>query len=1153
MHRFRLFLLAAAVVSLPAVLGAQDGRGTILGRVTDQTGAVIAGAEVRITNNGTGVAVQARTNQAGNYTAPYLIPGFYNMACEFAGFKKYKRDGVQVRVGDMVAVDIAMQVGDTADSIEVKAETPLLSTADATLGHVVDQRRIEELPSFGGNALVLAQLAPGTMNNTDLRVRKTAHTSGGAQFTTDGAGAWNNEFTIDGVSNTQANGTFALVAYIPPTTAISEFKVQTAPFDASIGHTSGSLVNMTIKSGTNDLHGQAYWWVRNRSLDAPNIFQNRSGTKPSVYQDNRYGVAAGGPVVLPKTYNGRNRTFWFYAYEGNRFGVPQTFVGAVPTEAARNGDLSYLLKLGANYQVYDPLTTTATANGRVRQPIPGNIIPASRIDPVAKAIMKHWPMPNQPGNTEGRNNWFMADTSRQKSWTQIGRVDHAFSENHRAFVRLNGDYWQSSANRTYGNDIEGILVRRQNYGLAIDDVYVVSPKFLVNVRYGITYQPYTEQKLSRGFDLSTLGFSQQFLALSNKDLAEFPQVVVAPYSNLGSYADGAGGLYSTVHSFSLNFTRFEGNHNIRFGSDIRAYRKNKNRYPLDNSPQLSFSSAYTKGPYDTSANPTLGGEIAAFLLGIPGGQMTRSGSYAEQDVYYGFYAQDDWKLSPRLTVNLGMRYEYETPITERYNRSVAGYAFDVASPIEAQARANYAKSPIAEIPIEQYRVRGGLTFVGVGGNPTNYWEGEKNNVMPRIGLAFQLTPKTYIRAGYGMFFETIGTNKTQSIQSGFSQSTPIQASLDAGLTYPATTANPFPTGLLQPVGPNDGLSTYLGQPVSYFAPKRKNSYAQRWSFGFERELPGQFKLDASYVGNRGTRLPISRNLNFVPAQYLSKSLVRDAATISYLGQLFANPLSGTNPIYGSSVSRAGLLLPYPQFGNITVEDPMGYSWYHSVQGTIEKRFSRGYSFQLSFTKAKLMQATEFLNVSDPMPYETISDMDRQYRVVASGIWELPFGKKRAWGKDLPGVLEALAGGWQLTAMVQRQSGSPLVWGDIWTLFSGNPDDIKLPVSERSVDRYYNINAGFNRNASQVLANNIRYSPVRMSGLRGDGQARWDFSIFKAFQLTERFKWEFRGECVNAWNHPNLFAPTNTPTASTFGTITSQDVPRVWLLNTKLSF
>jgi hypothetical protein len=498
------------------------------------------------------------------------------------------------------------------------------------------------------------------------------------------------------------------------------------------------------------------------------------------------------------------------------------------------------------------------------------------------------------------------------------------------------------------------------------------------------------------------------------------------------------------------------------------------------------------------------------------------------------YFHDDVKLTPRFTLNVGLRYEKEWPITERFDRLAAGFDFETPSPVDAAARANYARNPIPELPASQFRAIGGLTFVNTGDEPRSPFNGESNNFMPRIGFAWTLSDTTVIRAGYGMFYDLIGINRSEALQTGFDQTTPIQASLDSGQTYIANNANPFPNGLIPPLGAVGGLSTFLGQSFEFYNRNRKHGYSQRWSFGVQQQF-GSFVTEASYVGNRGTRLPVTRQLNNTPAQYFSTSPVRDQTTIDYLGQSFPNPFRGTHPIYGANISRANLLRPYPQFGNISVEEPIGYNWYHSLQLRSEKRFSRGYTFQLAYTWSKLMEAVEFLNPTDPMPYEIISGMDRPHRLALSGIYEFPFGRGRPYLNSAPRALDAIIGGWQLNGIVTWQSGQALGFGNI--IFNGDIKNIALPSSQRNADRWFNIDAGFNRVNNQQLASNIRTFPLRFSGIRGDAQNRWDLSLLKNFTLVERLRMQFRAECFNALNHTNLNNPNTTPTSTAFGTIT----------------
>ncbi len=1161
MLRFKACNVLTAVVLSAIVLApafAQDPRGTILGRVTDATGASVPGAEVRATNEDTGVAAAAKTNEDGNFTMPYLLTGNYVLSSEHAGFKKWVRPGIQVRINDTVEVNIELQLGATTETIEVTATTPLLSTAEASLGQVVDQRRVLELPQFAGNAMDLVHLAPGTINGTNLRLRKAGFNSAPSTFSTDGGGNNQNEFSIDGVSNTYSDGTAPRVAFSPPQFAISEFKIQTSTFDAALGHTMGSTVNVSIKSGTNQLHGEAHEWFRHSILDAPTIFQNRSGQTISIYQDNRYGASAGAPVYIPGVYNGKNKTFWFVAYEANKFGNPDSggnITSTVPTAKMHQGDFSEFLALGATYQLYDPYSTTRNSSGQyVRTPIPGNIIPTAQLDKVGLNLINLYPLPNQPGTRDFQNNFYRSGKALEDYWAVIGRLDHAFSESHRVFLRLHRDYWQEDKNRSFSNDVNGVVLNRDNKGVAFDDVYVFSPTMLVNFRYGLTYQDFPERRTSQGYDLSKLGFSQQLISLvAIKDKATIPNVTGLPFSSLAAWETGDGVTASITNSFVGNFTNPRGNHTLRFGPEFRVYRESRNRFQSMLSPQLSYNATYIKAT-DTAANPTRGGEAAAMLMGIPGGSMGISDSYVEQDKYWALYFADDWKVNRKLTVNLGLRYEYESPMTERFDRAAIHFAGTTPNPLNDAARANYAKNPIPELPVANFQALGGLTFANVSPNGRTYWTPEKKNFQPRFGFAYSLRPKTILRGGYAIFTASIGVNYTNTNQTGFSLSTPIQASLDNGLTFLATNANPLPNGLLQPARSSAGLLTNIGQGLTFFPDARKHPYAQRWSFGIQQEFPKKFMIEASYVGNRNTRLNINRELSYTPAQYLSTSPFRDQTTIDFLGKTFPNPYNGLNSIYGSTITRASALRNYSEFSSVQINgDPAGYSWYHSLQVRIERRFANGFTVQSSYTWSKSMDATEFMNSSDPMPYEVVASLDRTHRLTGSGIWEIPFGHKRKFGSSWHPVLNFVAGGWQLSGLYQHQSGAPLGLGN--RIFFGDLHNIVLPKDQRSVDHWFTpaAAAGFETSSAKQLASNIRTFPLRFNGVRGPNQDKWDFAILKVFKVNERLNTEFRAESFNALNHPNLYDPNTDPTSASWGVITGQDTPRSWQLSLKLVF
>jgi hypothetical protein len=1143
--------LAALLLACSASIFAQESRGTINGRVMDPSGAIVPGAEVRAINEQTNVTASAKTNEAGNYSIPFLAPGTYKLSADLTGFKKTEKPGITLRVGDVLNVDLTLEVGTASETVEVSGGTPLLESSTVQLGQVIGERQIQDLPIQAGNANELVLLTPGVVNSTNLRQRKSSFNSASSQFTTNGNALYSNEYTIDGVPDTFFNGGGSpLIAFQLPENSVSEFKVQTSSFDSATGHTPGAVLNTVTRSGANGYHGELHEWMINSALDASTFFQNASGGAKPAYQDNRYGASLGGPLRIPKLYNGRDKTFFFFGWEGNQWGKPTATIGTVPTLAERNGDFSALLALGSQYQIYNPFTTQPAANGRyTRQPFPGNIIPQNLIDPVAKAIQSYYPLPNTVGTAAGLNNYTRntKDVFDYNAW--VGRVDHNFSDRNRAFIRLFQDRYLETDSAFYNNIAGGLNLKRVNRGAVADDVLVLSSATILDLRYGITAEETPENRPSKGFDLASLGFSQNLLSLLNPETQTFPQVYLntrAPtnrctgactgtFSGFGNFNSGDGTLTGYIHDWAATATTIHGNHSLRYGLDLRLYRGFGFFGGFDVSPQLAFLPTYANGPNDNSTVAPLGQEYASFLLGIPSGQMTRSASFATQNTYYAGFVQDDWKLTPHLTVNLGLRYEYESPMSERYDRAVRGFDRNTPNPIAAAAIVAYAQNPIPQIPVSQFQVRGGLLFADP--NHHQLWNPLTKDFLPRFGIAYQFNPNTVIRGGYGIYYDTIGINRTPAIQTGFTASTPIQASLDNGLHYVATTANPFPNGLIQPLGAASGLTTNLGQSLTVYPTDRLQPYSQRWTLDMQRTLFKEFLLDIGYVGNKAIHLGADRNINATPNQYLTRSVFRDTATINALSATVKNPFFGLNSVYPSTITVADLLRPYPQFGDIIETDPIGYSWYHALQVRAEKRFAKGYMAGVSYTCSKNMEATSFLNAGDASVNRSISALDRPHRFNFQTMIELPFGRGRALGSHMSKALDAIVGGWQVNSIFTYQSGAPQSFGNI--IFLGDLHDIPLSSDQRSVNRWFNTAAGFVTASAQQPSFNIRTFPKYLAGVRGDGQTDWNASLLKTFSIRERVKLQLRFEGYDILNHPNFSDPNTTVTSSAFGTVTSQ--------------
>jgi hypothetical protein len=1124
-------------------------RASVTGRVTDAAGAVVPGAKVLATGASTGVGSTAVTNNEGYYSIPFLPPGDYSVTVEVPGFQTAVRSGIRLETEQVARVDVALQVGAVSERVEVTAPPPVLDSETASMAHMMDSKTISELPVPGGGVYSLMLLAGEPLATAVTAMIDPTTPRLGAALAVAGTRSNNTEFSLDGMPTMSRT----MSAKMVPMEAVREFRMDVSTADASLGHSAGGFVNTSLKSGTNQIHGAVWEFNHSHATRAMDYFAKRwyndpstgplTDSKLSIAQPsnniNRNGISIGGPVVIPRLYNGRNRTFFMYTYETFHWRRSTGNSYTVPTAAQRRGDFSALLALGSQYQIYDPATVVPAAAGRYsRQPLPGNIVPASRISPIARNIIEYWPAPNATGTADGVNNYFSPQPFQTHNNNHVVRFDQVFNERNK--FSFSGTIYDQPhygtvtlpniANEQYTDDAVRYFV--------MEYVRILSPSFVLSARAGTTYWSRQIAPRSVGMDLTTLGFSSAVANLLGSDGRYFPTVSVNGYTALG--VNGRNGYFDNTPVLAVNLTKTTGRHSLRFGTDMRALRESS--FALGQAAgQYVFNTDWTRGPLDNAAAAPMGQGLAAMLFGLPtGGQVTRNPSYAEQSTYYGFYLQDDFKVTPRLTLNLGLRYEVEGAPTERYNRSVRSFDMGVANPIEADARAAYARAPIAEIAAADFRTPGGVTFAGVNGQSRGLWQPDRNNFGPRIGLAWTLNPRTVIRAGYSIMYDPVGINHQSVIQTGFEQPTNLIASLDNGQHYIATLSNPFPTGIQEAPGASRGLKTYLGRAISYYDSGSRNPYMQRWILDVQRELRRGILLDVSYLGNRGTKLLITRQLDPIPAKYLSTSPVRDNTVNSLLTANVTNPFATIADFAGSgftgpTIARSQLLKPYPQFTGVTAPFPAGASWYHSLRTRLESRFAAGYRIQFTYNYSKFMEAVSYLNDTDPAPTHVLSPQDRPHRVAANGIWELPFGKGKRFLPGARGLVNHLVGGWQLNTIFQYQSGAPLEFGNI--LFYGNIKDIGLASDQRSVERWFNTDAGFEKVSTRQLVSNIRTFPNRFGGIRAPASSAWNASAMKNFGVTDRVKVQLRGECYNALNQRDLAAPNMTTTNTAFGQIT----------------
>jgi hypothetical protein len=1082
----------------------QSSTAEIAGYVTDQSGAPVADARVIGTNVQTGEAREFRTNSFGAYTLTRLIPGTYRVSVEKEGFRRAVREGIELQVGQRTRSDVQLVVGAVADSVQVVAEAVQLESQEASLGQVIENRKILDLPVNGRNVLSLAALTAGVSPGNSFGIgipdgRASLVQAASANVLINGGMSAQNDVLIDGVPTSTCCQN--QVSFIPSIDTTQEFRVRANMYDAEFGRTGGGLITFATRSGTNEFHGSVFEFLRNRSLDANNFFNNRAGIAKAPFTYNQFGARVGGPVF-------RNKLFFFANFEGvrNRRGAFTT--GRTPTAAERSGTFSEL--------IYDPLTTDAAS---IRSPFPDRRIPVSRFDPVAASLTPLYPQPN----TSGQNNFISNAASSDDENQYNFRLDRHFSQRHRLFGRLSVNRFHGLLPDEYANIASPQWEHNtNNLSIALDDTLTVSPTVVVNLRYGYTRNFNDRIAYSYGTDLTNFGWPQSFSNARQGPV--LPQITLAGFVQLSrATLAGDAGL---VHSGAVNISHSRGRHFLKFGVDHRVYQRNENNN--GNVANFSFNTGFTRGP--NALNGPGGSSYASFLLGYPaGGANTFVAPFAATSLYHALYLQDDIRISSGLTLNLGIRWETEFPRTERYNRMTW---FNPGAP-----------SPIAAT-VGVPGLRGGLEFLGDGGR-SRVQDIDWNNIAPRVGLAWSVLPRMVIRTGYGITYLPAQTNYQSASNEGFSAATSVISTLDGGRTPSAQLRNPFPEGYEQPPGSRLGLSTSLGQGFSTILRPEPVGYSQQWSFDIQREFGRGILIDAAYSGSKGTLLPSPLSFNQLPNSFLSQG----AALLQSVSNPFQS-LVATGPLSRPTTTRLQLLQPFPQFGALSTRlTSIGSSSYHAFQAKINKRMSSGFSVLGTFTFGKIITDTSgyltgfldaapgFQNIYDRRSDRSVAPEDLSSRFVVSFVWELPFGKGRRFLSSASRAVDLLAGGWQVNGIGTFAAGQPIVIGNSVPTNSGatRPNNLgrsakKTGSVQSRLNEYHRIDVftapdpfGFGS------------APRTLPDVRTDGAQNVDLSVFKAFALTERFELKFQAEFFNLFNTAQFAGPGANGRIANFGT------------------
>jgi hypothetical protein len=1156
-----LTLAFFAITSTP--VSAQEARSTVSGTITDQSGSAIAGAHVRIANVDTGVALSAVSNDVGQYHLLFVNPGSYQLTAEMPGFRTFIRENILLTLGEAATLDVRMEVGSQADTVTVAAQAPLLDAEKADRGLAVDEKSLTSLPLIARVPNLMATLAPGVIwtapNYTSL-----APFSNGAfsSFSINGSVSPSAEFLLDGAPNDMIYQAAHSVSYVAPVDAVEEFKVVTGAYDAQYGRNGGGVVAVALKSGTNTLHGTAYEFMKRSFLDANTFANNAVGGAKNYDKLDEWGGTLGGPVWIPKVYKGKDKTFFFVAYEKYHWNtLARNQISSVPTAAQRGGDFSKTFNTAGQLNtIYDPATGRSVNGTWVRDAFPGNVIPANRFDSVGSKMANIYPLPNlTPGLVNWQNNYFSPLYTQYFFPNIVARVDHNFSEKERIYGRYvynnqllndisNAYLTGPGADNRYGNKVNNAAV--------VDSVTVFNSTTTLDVRGSLNRwtQNYAPQTYNASTGAQTIGLPASLVSQFEEPF-RFPYVTASNYQYLGESSSNIWYAPSTNWSLAGTLSLVRGRHYIKTGLDFRLMHLANYQSAFAGST-FAFDQTFTRANYLTADSVT-GNAIAAMLLGA----ATSGGVDYIARPYYSWrywapWVQDDIKVSRRLTVNLGLRWDVLGPLKERYNRLNYGFFPDQVNPISSQ---------INQTLFPGYKVNGGIGFTGVNGQPGTAFNTDWNNFQPRLGAAFQLTPTTVLRGGFGVsYLPQVSFGNSY----GFSQSTPYVASLTSNQTPAGSVSNPFPSGLLAPVGSTLGLGTLLGQSPNFADPSGSIGYVYSYSFGIQKQLGHQIRIEASYVGSRTYAVPVTNTYNALSKQNLAKGDTTQGGNSNALTQQVPNPFQGLLPgtsLNSATVAAQQLLLPFPEFTGLSKQNiPQGKISYNSLQTNVQRRYSNGFSVTGSYTFSKNLQALNYLNPQDSSPARTIVPFDRTHVFVVAPVYELPFGPGRPLLNTSHGLISRLVGGWQVMGNLTWQSGVPMtVPSGVFVV--GNPVlDNPTPA--------HMFNTGLiQANGTVVdtvngLAPAFQIQPpfsLRTASLYfGNLRDRWgpqlDMALTKSTRIRERLRLEIRADAINAMNHPLWGGdPVNTPTSPNFGQLLlnngQSNSPRQFQLSARLVF
>lgn len=1190
--RKRLALLFLFLLTLGLSIRAQEYRGTIVGQVTDSSGAVLPKAKITVT--GPQQTYHGISGANGQYTIPFLELGVYTVSVEASGFQTITQNDIHVDIASRINLNYKMKVGAENQTISVSSDAVELNTQDASGGTVMDPEKVQNLPLNGRQVYTMLALTPGVkFTTTQFGPGGDSGTRGWDETNTysiNGQSGNYNQFSLGGAPVSQQGGGGAGTWNIAPNLdAVEEFKVMTNTYDAQYGREAGGTVNTVLKSGTNQFHGTLFDFWRNSILDANTYQLNQTNTPKPFHNQHQFGGTFGGPILHKKLY-------FFGSFEGWREVLPVGIVtGTVTPDMLPGADgsvnLTNYLAATSGHNIYDPNTTRCVVPGQnpcnayTRDPFPNNTIPANRLSPIGLAIMKLWPSPNVAGNTYS-NNYVSTDPGSYRYNQPIARIDYDISDKTRFYGMF---AWWSGKEYRNGSGMPGPIAQgninnyRSSLTQVLDLTHTFSSTFIGDVRasFNRAYDVSPDGALGAGLypklTATSLGLNMPKIPTTAADYA--PEINMYNCCTANIIGNEVNPTMYETYDLTPSVSKVLGKHNLHAGADFMLFHDVPTGIGQPNG-QFTFATQFTQqNPYQNVGD---GDGIAALLLGLPdSGSVDDFESVYESYNYYAGYLQDDWKARHNLTLNIGLRWEGETSPRDRNDRLTAGFCTTCNNPLGSQL--NYAGAA-AGLPNP---LVGGLQFAG---NGLTAYQNTLGSLLPKFGFSYLAPGNIVVRGGWGLS-SALGVEL--GAQSTWQQTTPYTASLNGGVTPSGyfNTGTPYPNGFTVPPGNSQGLESGVGGEVTFDRRDRKIPRVQQYSFGLEGIAPFHSIWDLSYVGAHTTRLRSGIELNSItPAEFAAghanPGLLNQQVTNPFYGLVGASTSLGSSP----TIAAKALMVPFPEYTVLyDYADPQGYSNYNSMQAKIEKRINnsniltKGLSVLASFTWSKTMSATSRLNNSsdslvDPNPYYSIDGTDRPWDFAFSGLYSLPIGKGGLFASNAHGVVGEVINDWQLDWIYTNDGGQPLAYpnGDVY-----NCGEYNIRPAHHTYQSWLNnsdnVNA-YNMGSSAACFSPLpQYTTVTQLPVTTQVRAPWAgqsaVGLEKKFTLYEAYTLQFKAEAFNITNTPifggpntgNLTDPLtrnsnvvdpNAPGAwSGYGTIgsTEQNFPRQIQLSLKLLF